>query len=266
MRQNISLLDRLLNRFGYSNNKYHFTLKERLQGLLGNLIPLEIPLERIGGEEDGAYLIPKYLPLPTAVFSPGVNESDTFELHYAQLGVPCYLADFSVDQNPNPHENIHFIKKYIGYGSDAFIPMEEWIQVSVGKQTSGMLLQMDIEGWEYQNLINISSETLSRFECICIEFHGFNRLGYWKSFDLMKEVFDKILRDFVPVHVHANNCCGFDEVHGFLLPTAIEMTFVNRESDVVKNKTKRISNMDNPLDGPNDVNKKEISLNSWLTI
>jgi hypothetical protein len=264
MKVPISIIDRIFNKLGYTHKKFDYTPKDRLQALLEQFIPLQLPLTRVGAEADGGYLIPTELPLPTAIFSPGVNDSDTFEVYFANKGVPCYLADFSVETNPTPHPRIHFIKKFVGLGSEDFITLEDWIRESVGNELKGMLLQMDIEGWEYHNLINTSKEMLSRFDCLCIEFHGFNRLGNWKSFDVMKEVFEKILADFAPVHVHANNCCGYDEVHGYILPTAIEMTFVNRNSGILTDKSLKVNNLNHDLNVPCDNLKEEITLNSWL--
>jgi hypothetical protein len=195
--------------------------------------PLEIPLVRIGGPNDGGYLIPENLPLPSAVFSHGVNDSDSFEFYFAKKGVPCFLADYSVERNPNPHENLHFKKKFISIGGPECISIEDWIKESVDSKISGMCLQMDIEGWEYHNLINISRETLLRFDSLCIEFHGFSRVGFW--FDIFDEIFQKILRDFVPVHVHANNCCGCEIIHDFVLPTALETTFIKRNHQIIRN-------------------------------
>jgi hypothetical protein len=260
-----SILDSILHRFGYSNRKYALVDRNRLKNLLSQLVPLDIDLQRIGDANDGGYLIPKELDLPTALFSPGVNDNDSFELFYAEKGVPCYLADFSVNKNPSEHPNLHFSKKYVGWkDEDSFIPLDSWVNESVGEHIDNLMLQMDIEGWEYNNIINVSHNILSRFNLVCIEFHGFYKTGYLHSFALMEQIFQKLLKHYVPVHIHANNCCGSEIIHDYVLPTAVEITFLNRNSKLISSKLKTRNTIYQPLDKPNVTDKDEIYLDSWL--
>ena len=53
----ISILDRLFNKLGYTQKKFDYTPKDRLQALLEQFIPLQLPLTRFGAKTDGGYLI-----------------------------------------------------------------------------------------------------------------------------------------------------------------------------------------------------------------
>jgi hypothetical protein len=260
----VNIFDRAFNQLGYTRKSLNHTPYDRLNNFLKRLVPVEVPLIRIGDNADGGYLFPREFPLPTTLFSPGVNDQDSFEQYFANKGVKCFLADYSVDSNPHPHENIYFIKKFIGKGGENFLSLEDWINQSVGFEQKGLCLQMDIEGWEYQNIINTSIETFERFDSLCIEFHAFNHMGYAHSFSLMEEVFNKLLQTFVPVHVHANNCCGFDLIHGFVLPIAVEMTLIHRNSSILTREVTRVNKMEHPLDQMNHLDKPKIVLESWL--
>lgn len=59
---------------------------------------------------DGGYLIPDDLEGISACFSPGVDDRATFETSLIARGIPCFLADASVDKAPIDGDMIHFTK------------------------------------------------------------------------------------------------------------------------------------------------------------
>ena len=64
------------------------------------LIPKPCPFEliRIGGKNDGAYLVPNDLKDIDACFSPGVNNFKNFEDELTKLyGIKCHMCDFTSD-------------------------------------------------------------------------------------------------------------------------------------------------------------------------
>ena len=73
------------------------------------------PLLRIGDEFDGGYLLPDDLDGIDACFSPGVEQTATFELEMAKRGIKSFMADYSVDGPPFENEFFTFEKKFIGY-------------------------------------------------------------------------------------------------------------------------------------------------------
>jgi hypothetical protein len=77
--------------------------KHALDGPLKDILimkpkPSPYPLIRIGGDQDGAYLVPDVLQGIRACFSPGVNNTKSFEDDLtSNHGIPCHLCDFTSD-------------------------------------------------------------------------------------------------------------------------------------------------------------------------
>lgn len=59
-------------------------------------VPCPMGLIRIGGTEDGAYLVPNDLEGIQACFSPGVNNFKRFEDELTlRYRIPCHMCDYS---------------------------------------------------------------------------------------------------------------------------------------------------------------------------
>ena len=151
-------------------------------------------LIRLGGMGDGGYLIPNDLDEIVACFSPGVFNVSDFELDMAKRGIPCYLADASVEKPPIQNEAFDFEKKFLGVKNEGdFMTLESWIEQKA--PTMGdMILQMDIEGAEFDVLIDTSNDILMRFRIIVVEFHGLDRIFSNGGFTLINLVFQKLLK------------------------------------------------------------------------
>ena len=70
------------------------------------------------------------------------------------------------------------------------------------------MLQMDIEGAEYRNLLSTSKYILKRFRILVIEFHDFSELLINKKNNKVKLLINKLNETHICVHAHPNNCCG----------------------------------------------------------
>ena len=222
-------------------------------------IKTDIDLIKIGGQSDGGYLIPNDLNGIKNCFSPGVSCESFFENDLAKLGIKSYMADYSVNHPAISNKSFDFIKKYIGFeNDDNFISLENWIDEKE-KFDNNMLLQMDIEGGEYNVIIDSSRNTLARFRIILIEFHEFDNLFNPKSFDLIAACFHKLLNDFYIVHIHPNNCSKTIKFDQYEIPPVLEFTFLRKD---------RVSSVSyethfpHILDSKNNQNKDEIILHS----
>lgn len=186
-------------------------------------------LIRIGGDADGGYLLPDALEHIAACFSPGVAETADFELEIASRGIPCFLADYSVSKCPNDHPLLHFEKRFIGnHSDDQFIRLEDWVKrLSPGR--GDLILQMDIEGHEYDVLCDTSRDLLRRFRVIVIEFHDLHRIWEPGFMRLVENAFFKLLDDFTVVHIHPNNCCDPLSHDGVDVPPVMEFTFLRND-------------------------------------
>jgi hypothetical protein len=235
----------------FSLNKVLVATKteEDVKRLITKLWPqnIGVGLLRIGSSNDGGYLVPDDLEGIGGLFSPGVAEDSSFENYFAQLGTKCFLADGSVLNPPIQHENFRFIKKYIGLISDEqSITLDEWVRDNT--KSSELILQMDIEGSEYEVLLSTSSATLKKFRFLIIEFHEMDRIITKDGFLVLNTLITRLLHDFVVVHAHPNNNCGTLIFKGITIPRSIELTFARR--DRIKNLT-YVEEFPNGLDARN---------------
>ena len=213
---------------GYRVNKidnfkeiYDFVERFRKNYISCNLI-------RIGGTGDGGYLIPNNLEEVKYCFSPGVGHAVNLEAELSNsYDIKCFLADASVESLPVENRKFQFTRKFLGNRTDEnTITLSDWIFQSVGIDNSSKILQMDIEGGEYDVLNYESIETLASFSALIIEFHNLDGI-FEKSFlKMISTVFEKIYRNFKICHVHANNAGGFTAINGIGVPRVIEITFL----------------------------------------
>lgn len=196
----------------------------------------EVPLVRVGGERDGAYLVPDILAGVVACFSPGVNRIKYFEDDLGDTyGIDAHMCDFSCDvaelTTPLRTGTQTFEKKWLdpAPGEDN-ISLEDW--VSRRCPSGDLLLQMDIEGAEYRNLLAAPDELLSRFRVVVLEVHD---LGLMTGTAVLRRVvapfFATLARTFTTVHAHPNNCCGEFTIPGtgISVPNVLELTLVRND-------------------------------------
>jgi hypothetical protein len=231
-----------------------------IKSFLNKLHPIDpkIDLIRVGPKGDGGYLLPDDLEGISACFSPGIDIESRFELELAEKGMDVFMADYSIESPKISHPRFHFVKKYIGADdSRNFITMDSWVskELSIGDK-SDLLLQMDIEGYEFDAILSLSRSLLDRIRIIVIEIHDLDRISDRYFFNQINRVFDKLLEKHSVVHLHPNNNIKPIFINGFEIPPLMEMTFFrnNRFSS-----TEYFSKFPNPLDEPN-VFKEDIVL------
>lgn len=194
-----------------------------------NPIATEHTLLRLGDQSDGGYLVPDDLNGLDACFSPGVSQEASFEADVAKLGVPCYMADYSVDNSPIRHALFDFEKRYLGSENDGvYITLEHWINL---KQPNGkeFILQMDIEGSEYGVILTTPHHILQKFRIVVIEFHHLNDIFCPAGLQLIRATFQKLLQIFDIVHIHPNNCSSLVGRGYYQVPPVMEFTFLRKD-------------------------------------
>ncbi len=215
-------------------------------------------LVRIGSATDGGYLMPDDLDGVEACFSPGVAEVATFEEALAQRGIKSYLADFSVEQSPLNHEMVSFEKKFLGdTNDDIYMRLETWVKSKEDHGQKDLLLQMDIEGAEYQVILDTPQSILKRFRMIIVEFHGLERLFDQSGFRFINQAFRKLLKDFDVCHIHPNNIDPVWAKGPHIVPRTMEFTFLRKDRVVRSNAA---LSFPHHLDSPNVPDRKDIIL------
>lgn len=235
--------------------------KQIVLALIKKLRPYQInkKLVRFGPNGDGGYIIPEDIKGIEACFSPGVGLLSGFEEDCSKNGMKVFLADKSVDSPTVQNPQFSFIKKFIGpISNEDFISLDDWVNSSnLNSPNSDLLLQMDIEGFEYSTILSISDSLMKRFRIIVIEFHSLNKLWDKDFFEVASLVFEKLLQNHTSVHIHPNNCCGTFKIKGIEIPNVAEFTFI-RNDRIEKNQ--HSYNFPNELDFDCDLNFKTIPL------
>jgi hypothetical protein len=235
-------------------------MKRRLLNVVQALRPVKTkyPLIRVGGKNDGGYLVPDDLSGVTTCFSPGVDVTASFERDLLSRGIWSHLADGSVDGVPDDLSVLSFKKKFLGVVNDGeYMTLEYWVKAkeSVIWPAGDLILQMDIEGAEYQTIIATPIDILRRFRIIVLEVHDvqawFNNPIAWET---MQDFFCKLLADFHVVHLHPNNNCPFIDADGFLMPTVFEMTLLRKDRAIPEG---FCDTFPHPLDQPNVLDKPD---------
>ena len=215
-------------------------------------------LVRMGGPTDGGYLVPDDLDGIEYCFSPGVADNARFESDLAKRGIRSFLADYSVDRSPVESEMLHFEKKYLGaVNNDSFMTLETWVEKSLPNHSRDLILQMDIEGSEYDVMVETPEIVWKKFRIVVIEFHGlhtvFNRYGL----KLFSCCFQKMLNHFEVVHVHPNNVAIPVRRGDLEVPAVMEMTFLRKDRVLWR---KESTLFPHPLDRRNCPGKRDVIL------
>jgi len=237
------------------------TPSAQVRDLVDRLVPwdLGVPLRRLGGDGDGGYLVPDDFEGIASCFSPGVAEKASFEEELADMGIRSFLADYSVRSAPDTLRDCDFVKKFVGAAnSDHVLTLDRWVNEKCPPGSTGdMILQMDIEGAEYETLMATSSDTLSRFRMIVLELHKLNHLDNKLYFRFVNAALSRLLEQFDVAHVHANNSGGLTRMAGIAVPRAIEITLLRKDRVIHR---RPVHGLPHQLDSPNTPGLEELVL------
>jgi len=239
------------------------TREEDIRSLIEQLFPIATDKElvRLGPADDGGYLVPDDLDGISTCFSPGVSSISGFELDCANLGMQVYLADRSVDRPAEEHKNFHFTKKFIGSTAvEGFTTLERWVSGASVERESDLMLQMDVEGYEFEIFLSCNEALINRFRIIVAEFHMLDQLWNAPFFRIANSTFNKILKTHACVHIHPNNCCGTIQKRGLSIPRVMEFTFLRR--DRIRKSAFQTS-FPHALDGHNTPNQPLLLPKCW---
>jgi hypothetical protein len=226
--------------------------------LIGKLRPQDCgkDLIRIGGDGDGGYLLPDDLEGIQYCFSPGVGGVADFEGHLANLNIKSFLADYSVDILPVERPEFTFDRKFLSANdTENSFTLKSWRDKYLKEYAGDLLLQMDIEGFEYEVVIGTPPEVLNNFRIMVIEFHYLHKMFDPLILTLYKACFERILRHFHVAHIHPNNCCGSVRKGEIEVPRVLEFTFYNKS---------RVSRTISKHDFPHPLDRDNVAANKTL--
>jgi len=254
----------LLSLFGYYLEK--FSSKSEILDFIKILRPYntEHKLIRIGGNYDGGYLVPDDLNDIKFNLSPGVGNRYNFELDLVKKNIPSYMFDASIDSISSDLTGCIFIKKNVGsINKNDQISINDLIEGFKLEKKQDLMLQMDIEGMEYETILSLSKKNLDCFRIIVIEFHNLREIKNKFFLKIVMSTLEKILQNFIICHLHPNNSCGINYISNLPIPNAIEISFIRK--DRVQKKT-YAKDFPHNLDQPSVKDLKDIYLPKiWFT-
>jgi hypothetical protein len=163
-----------------------------------------------------------------------------------------------VERSAVESEMFHFEKKYVGAVNDEiFMTLEHWINKSLPNYSQDLILQMDIEGSEYDVILETPNSVWKMFRVLVVEFHGLQTIFDPYGVKFIGHCFDKLLSTFEIVHIHPNNNALPFRRNGLEIPELMEITFLRK--DRVKWR-KQSSVFPHPLDHPNVAGRPDVVL------
>ena len=238
-------------------SRYGFSSKELFRQL--HPVTTNLELVRLGGSLDGSYLVPLIELKYDGVISPGVGQTFEFEMAIADSNCKVVLIDGTVDRPQDLPPDFVFLQKMLGSSEnsqDKQISIEGVINRYFPTSKS-LVLQMDIEGGEYEVLNSIDENDLIPFALVLVEFHHLQKLNEsseWNS--AIKRAIQVFMRDFLLVHAHPNNAGGFFLWRFRKLPKVVETTWIRKS---LVGDIRGPAKLPHPLDSRNDTLMEDLT-------
>lgn len=226
--------------------------RDDIRAILAQFKPLDcgFDLIRVGPAFDGGYLLPDDFEDVHALYSPGVDETVGFDLEISRRGISCFLADGTVERPKNMAANMQFQKMMIGsVPKEGWMTLEAWIS-STATADNDLLLQMDIEGAEYDVLTTTPRTVLDRFRLIAIELHQLDELLLGPDRGKLAAFMSVLTENHVICHLHPNNVAAPVDILGKKVPPILELSLVRKDRVTTLSDTQ--APYPHPLDAIND--------------
>ena len=230
---------------------------EKIEKLIESLkiYDLGYNLIRLGPKGDGGYLMPDILKEIKECYSPGVGKIHGFEEDLHHKGIKIFMADKTVDKPDILNGKFDFLKKNLSsFEDNNHITLDNWMKNS---KNDDLILQMDVEGSEYEIINSVSETNLKKFKVMIIEFHNFEQLVTNLGYSMVYSVISKITKYFDVAHIHPNNCCGYHKIKNIIIPSTLEITFLNKKLTKYKKEINKI---------PHDFDCKNVNKNSDIIL
>lgn len=198
------------------------------------------PLVRVGSEFDGGYIVIQKDYSNTFLISAGISNNNDFEMGFAEMGGHGHQVDYTVESAPKKHPNLTFepsrvvgeYEKKENYDVSLDDLYTKCIE-NTAFEGQKNVLKMDIEGSEWEILD--SSTVLHKFDQILLEIHYLERFADKKYQVQYMSAINKLFKNFFPIAIAGNNCCGFVTIGGYSVPRVVEMTLLNKNNHFFEN-------------------------------
>lgn len=213
--------------------------QERMLGTLRLVSPvaaIDVGKRRVGGDQDGGYVMLDDLDSIGVCYSLGVGPDVSWDREMAQRGAHVFQYDHTVETAPAEHERFHHFRTGITHDpalAPAFKRIDALIEENGHLGRDDMVLKIDIEGHEWDSLDalapgELAPGVLGGFRQIVAEFHGLRLLDSESFRDRAHRVFSMLRQTHEVVHVHGNNFAGMFVVEGIAIADCLELTYASR--------------------------------------
>ena len=227
-------IQKILWSFNYDLSRLNYNSLE-INDFYSLLKPIKLEdyeLKRFGNQSgDGGYILPNDFKNIKYLFSLGVGNQFGFEKDMNDRNIDCFLADWSVENNNFEKLGLNFDKKFIkAYNSKNSLRFEDWKNKCLAPDKDGeFILQIDIEGDEYQVLLTIDNETFYRTKYLVIEYHFLTRIFDLKISNLIISALKRVSENFYPIHLNINNTSSILRNSNLNIPHCLEVSYINKK-------------------------------------
>lgn len=183
---------------------------------------------RIGRQHDGGYVMIEPFSSQKIAYSVGICDDVSWDKEMAGYGYEVYQYDHTIISLPEENEAFHW--KKIGLTglmeTDELKKLDTVIRDNGHENCMGMVLKMDIEGYEWDLLRTCDQEILNQFDQIIMEIHWLNDSC---SFDKIIQGLEKLMLSHAVVHIHGNNYRYTTFCGDMITPDVMEITLIKRE-------------------------------------
>jgi len=234
-------------------------------------IPAGQDLVRIGPASDGGYVLANKFEEISAVVSLGVGKNVDIEMYFANLGKNILLFDGTVTNLPKNHKKFNFFNSNV-YGistlsqkKDSEILVNDIFShylKNLFKDLTGipsnleLLFLIDIEGSEYDLLINLNKANLEVCQQITVEFHDIFK-EITSSNPKIFECLTKLHETHELISAHGNNYGASIQINGVDYPDVLETTWMRKDASEFVN---GVNNFNPSLNKPNNPGTPDLVL------
>jgi hypothetical protein len=213
--------------------------------------------KRFGNNSDGGYVIGLLNGNYDCYISAGVSNEESFSRdfikYYNMNKTNSFAFDGTITNYPTEYtKEITFIKKNI----NSFFDKKHVNLLYFMRNYKNIFLKMDIEGSEYNWILNTSKNDLLSFKQIVMEFHGINDNSWGTTYNDKINCFKKLTNTHYIIHIHGNNYSG--QTNG--IPDVIEVTFIRKDCFDVYPELNKINLPILDLDFPCNISVKDYNL------
>jgi hypothetical protein len=236
------------------------------------LTPYEfLNLKRYGGNYDGGYILSEeLLHNSNIIYSYGVGPDEswiTFDREMVNMNKNVYLYDkLKNDFWDKNHPLFNFNREYVNSKN-----IYSHILYNQHINYTNMILKMDIEGNEFETLLNCDEKIFYHFNQLAIEVHDVVNSHTEPQFLIHADnadkrwmnkinLFNKLNKFYYLVHIHGNNNSSSIREG---LPDVLELLYI-RKDKLDNAKIKQTTCPIFGLDYPNNPSASDIRLDWWL--